>query len=339
MKIAVVGCGGIGSVVSAILASQGRNVNCIELIEESVRVLQDQGIRLEGEMGIFHARVKAFTSLSRTREKFDVIIITVKNNVLERVFSEATNYLCAGGFIVTLQNGLEGLSIAERYPSVKLVAGAVGFNAIQLNYGECLVTSQGGITIGNLTRATADDLFLLKGILEPGISIDISKNIVGVLWAKLLIICGIAGLGGISGLLLGVLLKKKTARKLFYRIVTEGVRVARVHGVRIEKFGKSINPEKFGNGKGGYPLFLRWLLLKIVGLKYKNLRPGVQLDLENERKTEIDYLNGKIVVLGAETGIETPLNQRLVEMVKEIEGKKRKMSLDNLNELWDEISH
>ena len=76
-----------------------------------------------------------------------------------------------------------------------------------------------------------------------------------------------------------------------------------------------------------------------MGLKYKNLRPGIQIDLERSRITEINYLNGKLVTIGAENGIETPLNRRVVEMIKEIEQKKRSMSLENLHELWNEFSH
>lgn len=337
MKIAVVGCGGNGGLVAGILASKKLDIVCIELIEESVRIIREQGIRLQGKKGSVHARVKAATSFTDEQGKFDIIIIAVKSNVLESVFLEARNHICNEGFIVTLQNGLEILSISEKYPSIKIVAGAVGFNSIMLEYGKYLVTSEGGITIGNLTCAASEDLFLLKGIFEPEIKIDVSNNIKGVLWAKLLIVCGVTGLGGVAGLLLGDLLKYRVSRKLFYKIVTEGVLVAHKLGIRIVKFSGGINPERFGDHKCGYPLFLRWLLLKIAGLKNKNVKSNIQRDLEKGKKTEVDYINGKVVEIGETVGIDAPVNRKVVEIVKEIEEKKRDMSPKNLYEIWETV--
>jgi 2-dehydropantoate 2-reductase len=338
MKIAVVGCGGIGGVVAGVLASKSLNVVCVEIIEESVQVIREQGIKLEGKKGSFHARVSAVNSFTATKESFDIIIISVKSGALDLAFRSAKDYLCEGGLILTLQNGLEILTLSKLNPGVKIVAGAVGYNSIMLDFGRYFVTSNGGITIGNLTCATRDDLLLLRSIFEPHIKIETTENIIGVLWAKLLIVCGVTGLGGASGLLLGKLLRRRIYRKLFYKIITEGVMVAHKLGVHIEKFGSTINPEKFVEQKGSYPLFVRWLLLKLVGFRYKNLKSNIHQSLEKGQPTEIDYLNGKVVRLGEETGILTPVNKKLMKIVKEIEEKKRVMDVKNLYEIGESFS-
>jgi len=54
--------------------------------------------------------------------------------------------------------------------------------------------------------------------------------------------------------------------------------------------------------------------------------------LERGKKTEIDYLNGYISRKGKETGIHTPLNDKLIQFVKEIESKERKIGLSNFND-------
>jgi len=334
MRIAVVGCGGIGGVVAATLAAKGMNVTCVELADDLLEVLQKEEISLTGKKGRLSARVRAIRTLSEDGGSFDIIVIAVKSNALKAVFSDAKAHLCKNGCILTLQNGLEILSESESSPSVKVVAGAVGYNAVMEKPAHVDVTSDGGISIGNLTCATRDDLFIVKSSLEPAIPVFIRENIQGVLWAKLLVVCGVTGLGGVSGLLLGKLLRMREARKLFYRIVTEGTLVARRQGVKIEKLDGAINPERFSNLKEGYPLFLRWLFLKVVGVKYRNLKANIHADLERHRRTEVGFLNGKILQLGKALGQSTPVNEKIVGFVKEIEQGKRMLSPDNLCEIW-----
>jgi 2-dehydropantoate 2-reductase len=334
MRIAVVGCGGIGGVVAATLSAKGMNVTCVELAGGLLEVLQRNGISLSGKKGRLNARVRAIRTLSEDGGSFDIIVIAVKSNALRAVFSDAKAHLCKNGCILTLQNGLEILSVSESFPSVKVVAGAVGYNAVMDQHAHIRVTSNGGISIGSLGCATNDDLFMVKSSFEPAIPVYIRENIRGVLWAKLLIVCGVTGLGGISGLLLGKLLGMRAARKLFYRIVTEGALVARRQGVKIEKLDGAINPERFSNMQERYPLPVRWLLLKVVGLKYRKLKSNIIVDLERGKRTEVDFLNGKILHLGEELGQNTPVNEKIVGFVKEIEQGKRTLSPDNLREIW-----
>jgi 2-dehydropantoate 2-reductase len=337
MKIAVVGCGGIGGVIAAILAAKKLNVVCVTRTEESSRLINERGVHLKGKMGDYRVNVMAYPypSIREAGGAFDVIFLTVKSNVLRQVFLEMKDFLCNSGIVVTLQNGLEMIALSEEFPDVKIVAGAVAFNALRHDYGRYEVTSCGGITFGNLTTSSADDLFIIKGVLEPQIKVDTSENTRGVLWAKLLIVCGVTGLGGVTGLLLGELLHKKLARKLFYKMVAEGACVARELGVRLEKVGGAINPEKFSDNKGGYPLFLRFLLLKIIGLKYKKLKSNIHRDLEMGRRTEVGFINGAVVKFGEEAGVKTPVNRELVRIVEEIENRECEMAVDNLMRIWE----
>lgn len=337
MKIAVVGCGGNGGVVAGVLTAKKLDVVCIDLNEEVVRQINDRGIHLQGKKGCFTAGAKAFTHFTREMGKFDIIVLGVKSMVLRQVFLEARDYVSENGFILTLQNGIGILEIAEEFPDVKVVAGAVGYNSIMVGHGKYFVTSNGGITAGSLAAATMDDILLLKSVLEPEIVIEMNRNIVGVLWSKLLIVCGVTGMGGVSGLLVGKLLRYKVARKLFYQVVTEGANVANELGVKLEKLGGAINPEKFSTNKEGYPLFIRYLVLKIIGIKFRNLKSNIHQDIERGAKTEVDFINGEAVKIGDRLGIDTPVNRAIVKVVKEIEEQKRQMSVQNLHGIWNQV--
>lgn len=48
-------------------------------------------------------------------------------------------------------------------------------------------------------------------------------------------------------------------------------------------------------------------------------RPSMYADLENNRKTEVRYINGHIIQLGKKAGVPTPVNQRLVDLVEAAE--------------------
>ena len=328
MKIAVIGCGGIGGVVAGSLAARKQNVCCVELAEETLRALREKGVRVEGPRRSIHAAVRAFRSLTETGDRFDLAIVSVKSDALPPVFRDARKHLCEGGMVLTLQNGIEIIDLASRYPETRIAAGAV--NAQMEEPARYRLTSAGGITVGNLTCASADDLFLLQNLFEPVITVDITSNTTGVLWSKLLVVCGVTGLGGASGLLLGQLLKLRVARMLFYRIVTEGVLVARARGVRFAAFRGGMNPEKFANLRGAYPLPVRRLLLTVIGMKYRQLKSSIHHSLDKGQKTEVDYLNGKILRLGEDAGISTPVNGEIVRVIKQIESGARSMGAENL---------
>ncbi len=337
MRVAIVGCGGIGGVVAASISSKEIEAYVVEASEEIAMKINSTGISLSGRKGKINSSVRAVASFEEVGKCFDIIILTVKNNVIHQVFNNAKNFLCDEGFILTLENGIEVLELSKNNPLVKVAAGAVGYNSVMVEHGRYLVTSQGGITIGSLNKCTEKDLDEIKKLLEPLIKIKITDNIIGALWGKLLIVCGVTGLGGVSGLLVGQLLRKSVARELFYKIVTEGALIARALGVNIEGFAGSVNPLKFSELEDGLPAWVKNLLLRIIGLKYRGLKSNIHHSLERGEKTEVEYLNGAVVKKGKEVSVPTPVNSLVVQMVREIESGRRKMCPENLYEISEKI--
>lgn len=335
IRVAVVGCGGIGGVIAGVLAKRLKRVICITGKEESSFLLNRNGVHVTGKKGEFVARVVAYPALKMAGSSFNIMVIAVKSNQLREVFKEARDYLDENGFVLTVQNGIEMLKLRDEYPGVKLLTGAVGYNAIMLNYGKYHVTTSGGITVGALGSGNYEDVLLVKRLLEPEIRIKYTENPEGLLWSKLLIVCGVTGLGGASGLLAGELLRYRIARRLFYAIITEGSMVAQKLGIRLERFGGIINPEWFSDDEGGLPIFIRYLLLKLIGLKYRNLKSNIHHSIERNKPTEVYYLNGAIVREGERLGIETPANRGVVRVVEEIERHERSMDIKNLYEIWE----
>jgi hypothetical protein len=120
-------------------------------------------------------------------------------------------------------------------------------------------------------------------------------------------------------------------------MATEGSLLAKKLHVQLLKLPGAINPERFGNHRGGLPLPLRWFLLKMAGIKYGDLKSNIQVDLERGNKTEVAYINGALVREGSRAGFDTPLNSMVVHMVREIEEGRRKMDIHNLTEMWNAV--
>lgn len=331
MKTAVIGCGGVGGVVAGVLALRRQDVTCFMTSEAKAASLRERGISVRGKMGRLSVPVKAaVVRAAPEEERFDLAVVAVKNDALDRALDRAEAMLCAGGMILTIQNGLRVLDAAAGR-ACRVAAGAVGFNSVMLDYGRYQVTSRGGITAGGISRCSPEDLFVLKGLLDPQIPLELTGNIRGVLWSKLITVCAVTGLGGAAGLTLGRLLRERTARRLFSMVAAEGVRVAEAAGVELERFSGGVSPRLFASGV--LPLPLRFLLLKAAGIRCRDLKSNIHHSLEQGRRTEVDYLNGALAAEGEKRGVPTPVNREIVRAVHEIEAGREKMGVHQLGRI------
>ena len=95
-------------------------------------------------------------------------------------------------------------------------------------------------------------------------------------------------------------------------------------------FGGRLDYEKLLAGDGPLDNLRRHAMILAVGLKYRRLKSSSLQSLERGRPTEIDYFNGFIAQKGEELGVDCPINRRLTAMIKEIEGDKRSIKVENL---------
>ena len=73
-------------------------------------------------------------------------------------------------------------------------------------------------------------------------------------------------------------------------------------------------------------------MIRLIGFKYRRLKSSTLQSLERGRVTEIDFLNGYIARKGRELGVATPVNQALVDLVKQIENRQRSIDPRNLDD-------
>ena len=124
----------------------------------------------------------------------------------------------------------------------------------------------------------------------------------------------------------------RKVRRIFIEIIREAVEVAKSLNIKIEVFGGKLDFEKFLKGNGMLSDFRRHLLLMVIGYKYKRLKSSVLQSLERGKPTEIDFLNGYIIKNGNISGVPVPVNTFIVNMIHQIELKKRNISVYNFDD-------
>jgi 2-dehydropantoate 2-reductase len=124
---------------------------------------------------------------------------------------------------------------------------------------------------------------------------------------------------------MGEMLASRQARRLFIAIMAEAMAVARAIPLQVPAYGGKLDYDRFLEGTGPRADLKRHLLIRLIGFKYRRLRSSSLQSLERGQATEIDFLNGYLCREGKRLGIPTPVNDRVVAMIKEIEAGKRQI--------------
>jgi 2-dehydropantoate 2-reductase len=189
------------------------------------------------------------------------------------------------------------------------------------------MTSRGEILVGYLQGEQDQTIQKIAEMLSSVVPTTVSDNILANLYSKLLINSGSSTLGALSGLRLGQMLKIKRGRLIYLALVREAMDVARAMKLKVEPYAGKLNWYKLAYG----PQWRAHIFMRLFGMKYKRLKSTSLQSIERGNKTEVDIFNGYIAGQGKAHNIPTPINTKLVNMVHEIERKKRPITLLNYN--------
>ena len=224
--------------------------------------------------------------------------------------------------------------MAEVLGADRVIGCVVGWGASQNAPGKLEVTSEGEFVIGNIDHKSNDRLVPVQKMLDLVYPTRLSNNIMGELFSKLIVNSFINSLGVIGGVRLGQLLTDKRARNIFIELMREAMAVAAAMKITVEPGGGGkLDYYTFLKGDGVLDDLKRHLTIRLIGFKYRKIKSSSLQSIERGRRTEIDFLNGYICDRGRDFNVSTPVNDAVRAMVLEIEEGKRKITLDNINEL------
>ena len=305
MKIVMLGAGALGSTIGGTLAIGGNDVHFVDMWQEHVDLINKDGLHMTNEKEDWDVRVDARTTADTIGEA-DLVIVLVKSFATKQAVEQLkqTNVIGKNTLVMSLQNGLGNEeTIASVIGSENVISGKtyVGGRLIQAGYISAGV--QGKWTyIGELNGEITDRIQTVCNVFnDAGLLCEVSDNIKGLIWDKLLINVAAGALCGITRLPYGPLYEEDYIKDVAVAAIQEGIQVAKAAGVVL----KSEDPQ--------YP----WVAAS-EGLP-GTFKTSILQSLELKRPTEIDFINGSIVEWGKKYGIATPVNQTLVACVKGIE--------------------
>ena len=331
-KILVVGAGAVGGVAAALLAKAGRTVAVVGRSAAGIERMRSRGLHVFGAAGDLRVSLPVYAGIGEVPDKADIVLLATKATALPGVAEALRPVLHEGSRVVSLQNGLCEDAIARAVGEDATVGCVVGWGATMHAPGELEMTSAGDFIVGRLDGRTDDALRAVAEILADVRPTVLSANILGHLYAKLIINSCITTLGAVSGLFLGEMLASRKARVIFIGIIREAMAVAAGMGLAVEPVAR-LDFASFLAWPGALGDLRRHALIRLIGFKYRRLKSSSLQSLERGERTEIDFLNGYIADKGRELGIPTPINTRLVSIVKEIEAGARPIGPANFADL------
>ncbi|MHA2253141.1 MAG: ketopantoate reductase family protein [Candidatus Kariarchaeaceae archaeon] len=339
MKIAVVGLGAIGTIVTAELARSGLEVHVVCKHPHILEAVKSKGVRVTG-LGYdltVKENIQPVIKEEELPQGIDILIIATRAWDVKPVLQNLLPKLDKNSTIIPLQNGIIEDVILEVVEASRVLSCVISYAAYVKDSVHADFTSSGEIVFGRLNGIKGElDRDIMSRFSLGGAAIW-SENILGFKYSKLLMNSSITSLGLVSGMTVGELMSRRATRLSLLTIVTEGVKVALANDISLERVRK-LNPEEFSLEKKEIRRFSlsylkKHLILKYIGRKYKNYKSAALQSLEKGNPTEIDYLNGYIATKAEELGIQTPANQYITQLVHEIERGEKKSTEITLNEL------
>lgn len=312
MRIGVIGLGAIGGVVAARLSERWDWTHDRLWLAAGRRAetLRERGLSIDGAEPL---RPRIFETLPSG--SYDFIFLCTRTSDTEGALAKALPFLAADGAVVCLQNGLPEARAMKLAGKERVLGAVIGWSATMRAPGEYAVTGNGKFILGgpgNRRREAAQILGCVFPVRE-------TDNLEGARFSKLAINCAMSTLGAVSGLSLGEWTARKDARELALRIVREVVEEGAVRGVRFEAVS-GLRPDWLVRA----PRWVADAAIELSARRRPEQRTGMIELLQRGRHAGIEDLNGLI---------PRPLNQRLVEMVRQIERGERNIGPHNLAEL------
>ncbi len=335
-RYAIYGAGSLGTVLGAFITKNGGQVDLINRNKAHVALLNEKGARITGTVDMT-VPVKAITP-DEMEGKYDVIVLLTKQLHNKEVVTMLKDFLSDEGVIVTLQNGIPEPGIAEIIGENHTMGCAVEWGAALIEPGVCELTSDKdslSFHMGKMNGITDSQFKMVKDLLELMCPVHEEENLMGARWSKLLINATFSGLGTVVGGVFGDISEDKAGQKVAIRCMKECIDVGHASGVEFAPVqGKNIVGLFYY--KNAFKRALGCMLLPIAMKKHRDIEPSMLQDLKKNKPCEVDAINGVVCDFGKKHGVPTPINDRIVEIIKKIQAGELKAEKSNIH-LFDDI--
>jgi 2-dehydropantoate 2-reductase len=295
--VLVMGSGAMASLFAARLSAANIPVIMYAVRPENVAALKQNGVCLVDKSG--NERYYPITVVSQTDQcaAARYALVTVKSWQTQRTAWHLAECLASDGLALTLQNGIGNREqLAHVLGGERVTLGVTTIGATLLGPGRVQQAGEGVISLSAHPR-----LAPLSNLLQTaGFVIETALDAAILLWGKLVINASINPLTALLHVPNGELLKRSQARALLQATAREAAAVAIAQGIRLPYPDPVVAAESIARNTSGN-------------------RSSMLQDVERGGPTEIDAICGAIVQAGEHTGVPTPINRTLWQLVKALE--------------------
>ena len=294
LQVAVLGAGAVGCFYGGMLARAGHRVTLIGR-PQHVQVFEAQGLRMQTLAFDETVKLHASTEASAVAGA-DLVLFAVKSPDTETAGEQMREHLKPGALVLCLQNGVDN---AERLRAVLTgvqVAAAVVYVATEMaGPGHLRHHGRGELVIEPSPASER----VAQALAAAGVPTEISDNVRGALWAKLILNCAYNALSAVGRIPYGELVRQPGVQDTMRDVVAECRAVAAADGVTLP---------------GDVDAAVR-RIAETMPSQYSSTAQ----DLMRGKPSEIDHLNGHVVRRGEALGVPTPANRVLWAVVKLVE--------------------
>jgi 2-dehydropantoate 2-reductase len=300
VKICIVGCGAIGSIFGAHLARlEDVEVHAYDVSKEQTLAIAERGLRISGAAD-FTVRLHATSDL-REIPRCDFGIVATKSTHTRAAIEQTGQIFGTGSAVCSVQNGVGNEEIlAQHVPCV--IRGTTFPAGHVIEPGHVGFDINGDTWIGPF-EPTHTPYALVERLAEllnrAGLRVIPLQDARGAQWTKLIFNASTNPVGALALLHHGAATRFAPTGALFNALIAEGEAVAKALGIELHGDPRAL-VQKGANAPGKH-------------------KASMLQDILARRQTEVDFMNGAIADLGEKTGVPTPLNRALWQLVKGLE--------------------
>jgi len=307
MKIAVIGSGGVGGYYGGLLAQQGHAVTFLAR-GAHLEAIRKNGLQIKSVHGNFTVKPATVVESLAGLGPVDMVLFCIKTYDTERAAESIRPILTPETAVLSLQNGIDAADCVGRVVGMAHMLGAATWIASAIESPGVIsqVSAFRRIVLGELDgRITPRAQAIYEALIATGITVELTDNILKVLWTKFVFIAAVSGVGALTRLEMGDYRAVPETRGLLTGIMREVEALARAQSVTLDEdvVEKS---------------------LAFIDASAPSIKASMQRDIETGHVSELEAIIGIIGRKGRELGILTPFSDVVYAALIPIDLKARR---------------
>lgn len=304
MKIAILGAGAMGSFFGGLLAEAGQSVTLIDINDQHLDVIRNDGLRLETDRGDRSIKTLRVSRPESATQHPDLLIVFTKTMHTATALRGVEHLVGGNTHVLSLQNGLGNVErIAELVDADRILIGVTTWPADMVGPGHVRSHGEGVIRMmsadGVVRPALAE---CVEALQDAGLNCQADGNVWAAIWEKVAFNAALNSVCAVTRCTVDQLDLIAEGRELALQVASEVMAVAQAGGIHADAVKTCTNVAN-------------------AIAKHRGHKPSMLQDVLAGRKTEVDSINGAVVNVALRLGVPVPCTQSMWTLVRLIEAK------------------